>query len=170
MPRIRTTQTRPPPDGFEEIEPILEEYETKMRDAENDTHEGKRKAESVWPIMRITHMRSRYIYDLFYKREAISRELYEWLVEQKYADAAYVSVLTQLDCKVEAVRLRKAVLCALHPVSGMCSVHTGHELRGIDLHLSRAQGPAAARHVCGVCSLWYVSLTHTGCRGCSSAD
>ncbi|KAI3625372.1 hypothetical protein CBS9595_000733 [Malassezia furfur] len=88
MPRIRTTQTRPPPEGFEEIEPILEEYETKMRDAENETHEGKRKAESVWPIMRITHMRSRYIYDLFYKREAISRELYEWLLEQKYADAA----------------------------------------------------------------------------------
>ncbi|WFC97670.1 Component of the SF3b subcomplex of the U2 snRNP [Malassezia yamatoensis] len=88
MPRIRTSQTRPPPDGFDEIEPILEEYETKMRDAENETHEGKRKAESVWPILRIAHMRSRYIYDLFYKREAISRELYEWLVDQKYADAS----------------------------------------------------------------------------------
>ncbi|WFC94484.1 hypothetical protein MBRA1_001114 [Malassezia brasiliensis] len=97
MPRIRTTQTRPPPEGFEEIEPILEEYETKMRDAENETHEGKRKAESVWPIMRITHMRSRYIYDLFYKREAISRELYEWLLEQKYADAALIAKWKRLD-------------------------------------------------------------------------
>ncbi|KAL4401020.1 Component of the SF3b subcomplex of the U2 snRNP [Malassezia pachydermatis] len=60
-----------------------------MRDAENESQEGKRKAEGVWGIMRITHMRSRYIYDLYYKREAISRELYDWLLEQGYADAAY---------------------------------------------------------------------------------
>lgn len=119
MPRIRTSRTRPPPEGFEDIEPILEEYETKMRDAENDPHEGKRKAESIWPIMRITHMRSRYIYDLYYKREAISRELYDWLLEQQYADAAYVVLLTQIDCQVEALGVRKAVLRALHPVEGM---------------------------------------------------
>lgn len=118
MPRIRTSRTRPPPEGFEDIEPILEEYETKMRDAENDPHEGKRKAESIWPIMRITHMRSRYIYDLCYKREAISRELYDWLLEQQYADAAYVVLLTQIDCQVEALGVRKAVLRALHPVEG----------------------------------------------------
>ena len=37
--------------------------------------------------MRITHARSRYIYDLYYKRELISRELYDWLLKQKYADA-----------------------------------------------------------------------------------
>ena len=118
MPRIRTSRTRPPPEGFEDIEPILEEYETKMRDAENDPHEGKRKAESIWPIMRITHMRSRYIYDLYYKREAISRELYDWLLEQQYADAAYVVLLTQIDCQVEALGVRKAVLRALHSVEG----------------------------------------------------
>ena len=87
MPRIRTSRTRPPPEGFEDIEPILEDYETKMRDAENDPQEGKRKAEGVWGIMRITHIRSRYIYDLYYKREAISRELYDWLLEQGYAQA-----------------------------------------------------------------------------------
>ena len=91
MPRIRTSRTRPPPEGFEDIEPILEDYETKMRDAENDPQEGKRKAEGVWGIMRITHIRSRYIYDLYYKREAISRELYDWLLEQGYADAALIA-------------------------------------------------------------------------------
>lgn len=37
--------------------------------------------------MRINHIRSRYIYDLYYKREAISTELYEWLLEESYADA-----------------------------------------------------------------------------------
>lgn len=55
--------------------------------AETADHEGKRKNESTWPIMRINHTRSRYIYDLYYKREAISRELYDWLLKQGYADA-----------------------------------------------------------------------------------
>ena len=48
---------------------VLEEYTKKMRDAENESHEGKRKSESLWPIMRISHARSRYVYELYYKRE-----------------------------------------------------------------------------------------------------
>lgn len=39
------------------------------------------------PIMRLSHARSRYIYDLYYKRELITRELYDWLIKQGYADA-----------------------------------------------------------------------------------
>ena len=102
MPRIRTTRTKQPPEGFEDIEnvstnqysvftlnlpQILDDYAKKMRDAENESHEGKRKAESLWPIMRISHGRSRYIYELYYKREAVSRELYDWLLKEGYADA-----------------------------------------------------------------------------------
>jgi len=102
MPRIKTTRTKQPPEGFEDIDnvgkkplsvflsdlaQILDDYAKKMRDAENESHEGKRKAESLWPIMRISHARSRYIYELYYKREAISRELYDWLLKEGYADA-----------------------------------------------------------------------------------
>lgn len=90
MPKIRTNRTKPPPEGFEEIEGILDEYARKMRDAESESHEGKRKTEALWPIMRITHTRSRYIFDLYYKREAISKDLYDWLLKQEYADAKYV--------------------------------------------------------------------------------
>lgn len=61
-----------------------------MRDAENESHEGKRKAEALWPIMRISHTRSRYVYELYYKREAISKELYDWLLKEGYADAKCV--------------------------------------------------------------------------------
>ncbi|CAK5263159.1 unnamed protein product [Mycena citricolor] len=91
MPKIKTTRTKRPPEGFEEIEAILDDYAKKMRDAENESHEGKRKAESLWPIMRISHTRSRYIYELYYKREAISRELYDWLLKEGYADANLVA-------------------------------------------------------------------------------
>jgi hypothetical protein len=101
-----------------------------MRDAENESHEGKRKAESLWPIMRISHARSRYIYELYYKREAISRELYDWLLKEGYADAKYVHQLPvvwphylpcdsfELGCKVEEDGLRKVVLSAVHPDKG----------------------------------------------------
>ena len=40
---------------------------------ETEPHEGKRKVESLWPIFRIHHQKTRYIFDLFYKRKAISR-------------------------------------------------------------------------------------------------
>ncbi|KZO98085.1 G10 protein [Calocera viscosa TUFC12733] len=91
MPKIRTTRTKKPPEGFEDIEQILEEYTKKMRDAENESHEGKRKAEALWPIMRISHTRSRYIYELFYQRKIISKELYEWLLKEGYADANLIA-------------------------------------------------------------------------------
>ncbi len=41
--------------------------------AETDPHEGKRKVEALWPIFKIHHQRSRYIFDLYYKRKAVSR-------------------------------------------------------------------------------------------------
>lgn len=59
--------------------------------AENETHEGKRKNESLWPIFRIHHQRSRYIYDLFYKRKAISKELYDYCLKQGVADANLIA-------------------------------------------------------------------------------
>ena len=54
--------------------------------AENDPHDGKRKCEALWPIFRISHQKSRYIYDLYYRRKEISKELYEFCLDQGYAD------------------------------------------------------------------------------------
>ena len=42
-----------PPAGWDLIEPTLEEFEAKMREAETDPHEGKRKSEAIWPIFRV---------------------------------------------------------------------------------------------------------------------
>ncbi|CAG0884029.1 unnamed protein product, partial [Cyprideis torosa] len=86
MPKVRTKSRKPPPDGWELIEPTLEELEQKMREAETEPHEGKRKVEGLWPIFRIHHQKTRYIYDLFYKRKAISRELYEYCLKNNIAD------------------------------------------------------------------------------------
>ncbi|KAI9216404.1 maternal g10 transcript [Blastocladiella britannica] len=92
MPRIRTSRTKPPPEGHADIEPQLAEFERKMREAEAAQPSGLvRKAESTWPVFRLHHQRSRYVYDLYYKRKAISRELYDWLLKNKYADADLIA-------------------------------------------------------------------------------
>ena len=50
----------------------FQELTIKMKEAENESHEGKRKVEALWPVFKIHHQKSRYIFDLFYKRKAIS--------------------------------------------------------------------------------------------------
>jgi hypothetical protein len=60
MPVVRTKNARnrkPPPDGFDDIEDTLLEFENQMKDAENESHEGKKKHEMLWPIFQITHQR-----------------------------------------------------------------------------------------------------------------
>merc|ERR1712013_254396 len=69
----------------------LEELEGKMREAETEDHEGKRKVEAPWPIFKIHHQKSRYLFDLFYRRKAISRELYDYCIKEKIADANLIA-------------------------------------------------------------------------------
>jgi len=57
----------------------------------NEPHEGLRKTESQWPVHQINWQKSRYIYNLFYKYKRISRELYDYCVEQKMIDAALIA-------------------------------------------------------------------------------
>ncbi|TPX43060.1 hypothetical protein SeLEV6574_g05264 [Synchytrium endobioticum] len=91
MPKVRRNKTKPPPDGWELIEPTLTELAAKMREAENESHEGKRKVESLWPIFRLHHQRSRYIYEIYFKRHQISKELYEYCLDQGYGDANLIA-------------------------------------------------------------------------------
>ncbi|KAD3337585.1 hypothetical protein E3N88_33105 [Mikania micrantha] len=74
MPKVKTNRVKYP-EGWELVEPTLNELQAKMREAENDPHDGKRKCEALWPIFKIAHQKSRYIFDLYYRRKEISAEL-----------------------------------------------------------------------------------------------
>ena len=120
MPPIRSVRNRKaPPHGFDDIEDILLEFNNKMKDAENTSHEGKKRHEVLWPIFQISHQRkslsasisifryqkafktaphpytvtpgSRYIYDLYYDKKAISKQLYDWLKKNGYADVSLIA-------------------------------------------------------------------------------
>ncbi|CAI9263350.1 unnamed protein product [Lactuca saligna] len=85
MPKVKTNRVKYP-EGWEFIEPTLLELQAKMREAENDPHDGKRKCETLWPIFKIAHQKSRYVFDLYHRRKEISPELYEFCLDQGYAD------------------------------------------------------------------------------------
>lgn len=92
MSRIRRLRVRgQPPDGWDLIEPTLEELEAKMREAESESHEGKRRVESLWPIFKIHNQRSRYMYDMYYKQQVISKELFDFCIKNKLADQALIA-------------------------------------------------------------------------------
>lgn len=91
MPKIRTLRTKNAPEGFAQIEPVLEEFQKQMKDAENAPLDAQTKKETYWKITRLHHQRSRYIYESFYNKGEISRELYEFLLREKYADAALIA-------------------------------------------------------------------------------
>ena len=79
------------PEGWEMIESTIEELNAKMKEATNETHEGKRRVETTWPVFQIHHQRSRYIYELYFKRSVISKELYDYCIREKIADANLIA-------------------------------------------------------------------------------
>lgn len=109
MPKVRRSRKRPP-EGWDLIEETLESMEQKMREgkmckfleefnfnrllklpAETESHEGKRINESLWPIFKIHHQKSRYIYDMYYRRKIISKELYDYCLKERIADANLIA-------------------------------------------------------------------------------
>lgn len=52
---------------------------------------GRRKCESNWMVHRLHFEKNRYIYDLFYKQQAISKELYKFCIDNKVGIALSLS-------------------------------------------------------------------------------
>jgi bud site selection protein 31 len=74
------------PAGFEVLEETLEALHAKMREAEEADGEGKHRNATMWPIMRIHHQKSRYVYDMYYKQKKISKEVYDYCINKKIVD------------------------------------------------------------------------------------
>ncbi|KAI0393679.1 cell cycle control protein cwf14 [Xylariaceae sp. FL0594] len=93
MPAIRSHAARgkKPPAGFDDIRDDLEVFAIKMKDAQNTPTNNVPKHQAQWPIFQIAHQRSRYIYELYYEKEAISKQLYDWLLKNSYADPMLIA-------------------------------------------------------------------------------
>jgi bud site selection protein 31 len=87
----RWNKKNTPPVGFDIVEPTLEALEHELRDKIKETNEKKRKTESVWPVHQVNWQKSRYIYDMYYTYGRISREVYEYCIQQKLVDAVLIA-------------------------------------------------------------------------------
>ncbi|CAE7644799.1 bud-31 [Symbiodinium microadriaticum] len=79
------------PEGFDYVEPTLTALENELREKINEPHEGLRKTESQWPVHQINWQRSRYIFDMFYTYNRISREVYDYCIRNKLVDAGLIA-------------------------------------------------------------------------------
>lgn len=92
MPAIRhASKRKPPPEGFSDLEDDLLVFSNRMKDAQNKPNPRGPRGAAQWEIFQISHQRSRYIYDLYYEKEAISKELYDYLLKNGYADAMLIA-------------------------------------------------------------------------------
>lgn len=87
----RKLKNKKPPEGWELIEEVIEDFEGQMKEAVNEEHEGRRKNELAWKIHRIHWEKNRFIFDLMYQRKVMSKELYDYLVREKIADGGLIS-------------------------------------------------------------------------------
>ncbi|KAK4668525.1 Component of the SF3b subcomplex of the U2 snRNP [Podospora pseudoanserina] len=119
-----------------------------MKDAQNAPSDNIPKHQAQWPIFQISHQRSRYIYELYYEKEAISKQLYDWLLKNGYADAALIA-------KWKKQGYEK--LCCLRCIQ---TKETNFNSTCV-CRVPRAQMKGEDREVqCVSC----------GCRGCASTD
>lgn len=133
MGKLQTQRRIPskdhPPAEFAALGPVLQEFQKKLDVLTTSTAESSGKyarAETHAQITQIHHQRNRYLFNVFYKRKAISEDTWKWLVKWKYVDVDLVSKwrkqgyerLCCLDCIGETVcicRVPLAVRKGEHP-------------------------------------------------------
>lgn len=93
----RWHKSKKPPAGFDVIEPTLEALEHELRDKIKETNEKLRKTESMWPVHQINWQKSRYVYDMYYKYNRISKQVYQYCIQQKLIDAALIAKVRTLE-------------------------------------------------------------------------
>ncbi|QLG70791.1 hypothetical protein HG535_0A07330 [Zygotorulaspora mrakii] len=157
MVRVKTNRTRPAPEGFDKVKATLREFEVQLKDVENQKGSklSSKADEALWDVLRINHERSRYVYTLFYKRKAISRELYDWLLKEKYADKMLIAKWKKKGyeklCCLKCIQSSET----LHGNTCICRVPRSQ----LEKDMAK-DGKSVTFHQC----------VHCGCRGCASTD
>ncbi|GMM59201.1 U2 snRNP complex subunit [Maudiozyma humilis] len=157
MPRIVTSRTKTPPEGFSKIKPTLDEFEAELKDVQTaaESKVAARGSQNLWKVMRVHHERSRYVYTLYYKRKLISRELYHWLLRERYADKLLIAKWRKKGyeklCCLRCIQTNESN----HGTTCICRVPRAQLERDAE-----SRGEEVAFREC----------VHCGCHGCASTD
>ncbi|KAJ8900914.1 hypothetical protein NDN08_000213 [Rhodosorus marinus] len=135
-----------PPAGWEIVEPKLEEFEEKMRDAMNEPVEDKMRNEITWVVHKIHYQKNRYMFNLYHEEHQISKKLYDYLIDMKIADGPLLA------------KWRKAGYETLCSVAVIAKSNTNFRTTGI------CRVPLRERHG------QITPNVTTGCVSCASGD
>jgi bud site selection protein 31 len=91
LPQRWNQSRKPPPEGFDSVSPVLDALENELRDKVKESNLKQRKTEAMWPVHQINWQKSRYIYDLYYTHHRISKQVYQYCIDQKLVDAALIA-------------------------------------------------------------------------------
>lgn len=87
----RIKKNLPPPEGYDKIKPTLDKLLNRLKSVQKTTNKTASVNESLWPIYQLNHQISRYIYDMYYKRKIISKQLYDWLLLQPFTNSELIA-------------------------------------------------------------------------------
>ena len=82
MNRVRRRNQLSPPPGWDSVKDIVLKLNEEMRWAENSDDTSIPTQEQIWKVMQLNWKRSRPIYEMRWKQNKISNELYEWILNQ----------------------------------------------------------------------------------------
>lgn len=74
------------PSSWPIMEKVLQQFEEKILDVLNENNLGKYQYQHTWNITSLLRNRSRYIYEMFYIKKCIPKDLYLFCIENKLAD------------------------------------------------------------------------------------
>lgn len=87
----KSVRSKKPPEGYDKVEPTLTKLLAKLKDAQKTSIKSETKQSSLWPILKLNHQISRYVYLMYYDRKLISRDLYDYLLKQKYVNGDLIA-------------------------------------------------------------------------------
>lgn len=165
----RIKKNAPPPDGYNKIESAITRYLDKLRNAQLESSRGgANKKSSLWPIYQINHQLSRYVYEMYFKRALISRDLYEWLLLQKYVNADLIAKwkkqgyekLCCVSCIMVSDKNQKTTCICRVPRATLVSSKSFKAIGDSTHPHNEAEGYPESQVECMTC----------GCKGCASTD
>lgn len=116
MKKKRETVT---PEGYELVRPTLEKLRARLKDAQRASLKTESKHSSLWPILQLHRQISRYVYQMYYERKMILKQVYGFLLAQKDVDANLIAKwkkkgyekLCCVECIVRSSPLASTCIC-----------------------------------------------------------
>lgn len=147
MPKTPTLKSKRAPAGWDLVEPTLTQLTEEIREIETKPFTSKTEPDTYWEIFRLVHQRSRFLYETFYKKKEISRELYEYCLREGWADKNLIAKWKKKG--YERLCCNLCIQKKEHNFGGTCICRVPKN--------SLEEGKL-------------IQCKHCGCRGCASGD